>query len=316
MEVMSMAPEAVRDLFAEHVALGPRRLTVEPPPFFPSAMVNVTNRCNLSCEHCFVFREGNPNEVDGEMSAARVLEQLERLRDRHGIQRMLWMGGEPMIRWRMLQHGVRLFSQNTITTNGTIPLRDFGSEVIYVVSLDGPRAINDAVRGEGVFDRVMATLAALPADFSSTVMVQCVVHRQNEDALEALLEALRPTRVQGVAFSFYVPRAGEQSERAWASVQEREPAIDRVLDLKDRFEGFVWNSARGLELMRPATAQLVTQHCPLVLTTLPLYIEGNHFTTPFCCYGNYVDCDRCGSWGVFAAAAKLPGPWDELMPLV
>ncbi len=308
---MRAAPEAREDLFAERIALGPRRLTVEPPPFFPSAMVNVTNRCNLSCKHCFVFREGNPNEVEGEMSAERVLEQLERLRDRHGIQRMLWMGGEPMIRWRMLQRGVRLFAQNTITTNGTIPLRDFGPEVIYVVSLDGPRAINDALRGEGVFDRVMATVAALPADFSSTVMVQCVVHRQNELELEALLEALRPTRVQGVAFSFYVPRAAEQSERAWPSVQEREPTIDRVLDLKRRHEGFVWNSTRGLELMRPATARLVTQHCPLVLTTLPLYIDGDRFTTPFCCYGNDVDCDRCGSWGVFAAAAKLPGPWDE-----
>lgn len=24
-------------------------------------VVNVTNRCNLSCAHCLVFREGNPN---------------------------------------------------------------------------------------------------------------------------------------------------------------------------------------------------------------------------------------------------------------
>jgi hypothetical protein len=23
-----------------------------------------------------------------------------------------------------------------------------------------------------------------------------------------------------------------------------------------------------------------------------------------------VDCDRCGAWGVFAAAAKMSGPWD------
>ena len=40
-------------------------------------------------------------------------------------------------------------------------------------------------------------------------------------------------------------------------------------------------------------------------------IEGDQFTAPFCCYGNDVDCDRCGSWGVFASAAKMSGPWDS-----
>jgi hypothetical protein len=63
--------------------------------------------------------------------------------------------------------------------------------------------------------------------------------------------------------------------------------------------------------MRPATAKRVTDHCPMMQTMLPLYIEGDHFTTPFCCYGNDVDCDRCGSWGVFSAAAKMSGPWDS-----
>jgi hypothetical protein len=26
--------------------------------------------------------------------------------------------------------------------------------------------------------------------------------------------------------------------------------------------------------------------------------------TPFCCYGNDVDCGRCGAWVVFSLAAK------------
>ena len=86
------------------------------------------------------------------------------------------------------------------------------------------------------------------------------------------------------------------------------------LRLKEEYRGFIWNSRRSLELMRPATAKLVTDHCPMMQTMLPLYIEGDHFTTPFCCYGNDVDCDRCGSWGVFAAAAKKSGPWDSTGP--
>jgi MoaA/NifB/PqqE/SkfB family radical SAM enzyme len=295
-------------------SLGAARLTMEPAPQYPSAMVNVTNRCNLTCEHCFVFRDGNPNDPEGEMSAERVLGELRRLRDRHGVRNMLWMGGEPMIRWRMLQEGLRLFARNTITTNGTIPLKDFGPDVIYVISLDGPKDINDQVRGEGVFDKVMATVAAIPDGFQSTIMVQCVVHRENQHRLADLVHAVQPTKVQGVTFSFYVPRAGEVSPRAWDSVEERETAVDIVVDLKRRYPDFVWNSSRSLVLMRPATAKLVTDNCPLLQTTLPLYIEGDHFTTPFCCYGNDVDCDRCGSWGVFATATKIAGPWDAILP--
>jgi hypothetical protein len=52
---------------------GAARLTQEPPARYPSAMVNVTNRCNLQCAHCFVYRDGNPNDPDGEMSGDRVL---------------------------------------------------------------------------------------------------------------------------------------------------------------------------------------------------------------------------------------------------
>jgi MoaA/NifB/PqqE/SkfB family radical SAM enzyme len=296
-------------------SLGASRLTIEPPPRYPAAMVNITNHCNLRCKHCFVFRDGNPNEPDGEMKPDRLIAELRRLRDRHGIRSMLWMGGEPMLRWRILERGLPLFARNTITTNGTVPLKDFGQDfgpgLTYVVSVDGPREVNDRVRGSGVFDRVMGTVAAIPDGFQPTLMAQCVLHRENQHCLDELVEALLPTRIQGLTFSFYVPRAAEKSPRAWESNEERERAIDIVFELKRRYPAFIWNSSRSLELMRPATARLVTDHCPLLKTMLPLYLDGEAFTTPFCCYGNDVDCDRCGSWGVFATAAKIPGPWTR-----
>lgn len=97
-------------------------------------VVNVTNHCNLSCEHCFVFRDGNPNEapasIRDEMSDAAILGTLEGLRDRHGILSALWMGGEPLLKPKLVAAGIRLFPRNTITTNGTIPLVDFGPDAL------------------------------------------------------------------------------------------------------------------------------------------------------------------------------------------
>jgi MoaA/NifB/PqqE/SkfB family radical SAM enzyme len=295
-------------------SLGNRRLTLEPPPQYAVAVINITNHCNLACKHCFVYRDGNPNDPEGEMSPEQVLSEVKRLRDRHGVQFVIWMGGEPMLRKPVLAEGVKLFRGNTIATNGSVPLEDFGDNVTYVISLDGPPELNDALRGEGVFDRAMSTIAAIPEGFRPRVEVQCVVHRENQDHLDEFVAALPPTRIRGVVFTFLVPEFGEVSPRAWESVEERESAIDIIFELKRRYPGFVLNSTRSLDLMRPATAKLVTDHCPTMKVAVPLYMDGDHFTSTLCPYGNNADCDRCGSWAVFVTAAGTSGPWDDVLP--
>ncbi len=276
---------------------------------YPAAMVNVTNRCNLSCEHCFVFRDGNPNEepasVREEMPDEAILETLTALRDRHGIVSMLWMGGEPLLRHRLLAEGVRLFPKSTVTTNGTVPLVDFGSDVLYVVSLDGPEDLNDAIRGEGTYRRVLRNLERLPAGFSTPVQVQCVVTRRNEHRLEELVQALVGTRVGWMTFSFYVPRATDPGVDAWADNVERARAVREVMRLKAKYGAFIRNSARSLALMLPPHCDQVTAACPSQDNVLPLWMGPDGFVTPFCCYGNDVDCARCGAWVVFSLAAKL-----------
>ena len=274
---------------------------------YPTAIVNVTNRCNLRCQHCFVFRDANPNQapesIRDELSEEEMLGTLAALRDRHGISSVLWMGGEPLLRPRLLARGIRLFPRNTITTNGTAPLLDFGHDVLYVVSLDGPEELNDRIRGRGVFRRVIRNLSRIPGDFASPVQVQCVVTRRNQHRLEELIRTVRETRAGWLTFSFYVPRSGDRGLDAWATNEERAFAVGEVLRLKAAYPGFVRNSRRSLELMLPPHAERVTAACPAHDGILPLYLEDDHFTTPFCCYGNDVDCARCGAWVVFHLAA-------------
>lgn len=289
---------------------------------YPAAMVNVTNRCTLRCRHCFVFREENPNDPRGEMDSDAMVAELSELKERHGICYMLWMGGEPLLRPDVLLKGVRLFERNHITTNGTLDLIELprpgeanlpkgpGKEGgqrknIYVVSIDGPPVLNDAVRGEGSFERVMDTLGRVPKAFGATVMCQCVVTRVNEKALEDLVLTLMPTRIEGMTFSFYVPHKNDDSEFNWGSLERRDEAVREVARLKAKYPGFVWNNRRSLELMLSGNAKAVTDSCPSRRFVLPLYLEGDKFVVPFCCYGNDVDCDLCGAWVVFYIAAKL-----------
>ncbi|MBW1989465.1 MAG: radical SAM protein [Deltaproteobacteria bacterium] len=275
-------------------------------PHYPAAMINVTNRCNLKCRHCFVFREDNPNARKQEMDDETMLGEIRRIRDRHGIVAMLWMGGEPLLRPGVLREGVKLFSWNTITTNGTLDLLDLPG-VTYVVSLDGPKEYNDSIRGKGSFDRVMKTLSRVPEDFSSKVMVQCVVTRQNEDLLEELVELLVPTRAEGMTFSFYVPPANDVSPLTWGTLTRRDKAVREALRLKKKHPDFIWNGTRQLELTLSENAPAITANCPSKKYVLPLYLDGGRFESPFCCYGDDVDCDLCGGWVVFYLAAKLEG---------
>ena len=276
---------------------------------YPAVVVNVTNRCNLSCQHCFIFRDGNPNEapvsVHDELSDGAILETLIGLRDRHGIVSVLWMGGEPLLRRELVREGIRLFPQNTIVTNGTIPLVDFGPTALYVVSLDGPEDLNDAIRGRGIYQKVIRNLSRIPPGFTTPVQVQCVVTKRNQHRLEELVVAVRETQAGWITFSFYVPRANDTGPDVWATNEERAAAVREVMRLKACYPGFVRNSARMLELMLPPHCKQVTDACPAHDNVLPLYMDGDHFTTPFCCYGNDVDCDRCGAWVVFHLAARL-----------
>ncbi len=271
---------------------------------FPAAMVNITNRCTLRCRHCFVFRQGNPNDPKGEMDDETMLSKLAQIQQERGVEHMLWMGGEPLLRPEILRRGSGLFKTNTVTTNGTIELIDLPN-CIYVVSLDGPPEYNDVIRGKGSFDKVMRTLERIPEDFGPTVMVQCVATAANEHLMEELVELVKPTKAQGMTFSFYVPTAGDTSELTWGSPERRDQAVRKVMELKKKHPGFIWNNSRALELTLSGKCKAVTDNCPASAYVFPLYLEGHEFVQPFCCYGNDVDCDLCGAWVVFAIAAKL-----------
>ncbi|RJP23890.1 MAG: radical SAM protein [Candidatus Abyssobacteria bacterium SURF_5] len=271
--------------------------------WYPAAMVNITNRCTLRCKHCFIYRDGNPNQPEHEMETDLMLRSLTELQQRHNIHTMLWMGGEPLLRPDVLREGSKIFQQNNVTTNGTLDLIDLPN-CIYVVSVDGPPQINDSIRGNGAFERVMRTLARVPDVFGPTVMVQCVVTKLNEDHLEELVERLLPTRVEGMTFSFYVPRRIDDSDFTWGSLDRRDKAVLEVIRLKKKHPDFIWNNSRSLELTLSQNARAVVKQCLSKRFVLPLWLEGDKFINPFCCYGNDVDCELCGAWVVFHLAAR------------
>jgi hypothetical protein len=151
---------------------------------------------------------------------------------------------------------------------------------------------------------VREAVFARPRDGTS-VMLQMVLTRRNAPGLEAFVEQVKDWPIDGVAFTFYVPTRDDQSAFAWRDLSERDAVVDRVIALKRRHPELVKSNVGALELLKSDVCLESTgehgERC-LLRSMLPLYLgPGGNFERTFCCYGNDVDCARCGAYGVFNA---------------
>lgn len=274
---------------------------------FPAALVLVTNACNLRCKHCFVYRAETPNDARDKLSSTRMLDELRYLRDKHGIKSMLFMGGEPMIKADLVFEAMKLFESSSMVTNGTYGIPSLPGQLV-TVSLDGPPDENDEIRGNGVFARVRESVFARDPDDGTIVMLQMTVTRRNAHAVQRFVETVEDWPVTGVAFTFHVPAMDEHSDCSWDDLTERDAVIRRIIALKQRHP-IIKSNVGALELMLSHRCLDVTgemgEYCRLK-RVLPLYVgSGGNFERTFCCYGNNVDCARCGAYAAFNSA------WQE-----
>jgi MoaA/NifB/PqqE/SkfB family radical SAM enzyme len=279
-----------------------------PPDFgdqhFPAALVLVTNACNLRCPHCFVYRDNTPNAPRDRMNDATMLHQLRILRDRHHIRSMLFMGGEPMIRRALVLEAMQLFEQSSIVTNGTYGIPSVPGHLV-TVSLDGPELYNDSIRGRGRYQEVKRAIFARDRNDTTTVILQITVTRDNAGLLDDYVAAVSGWPVDGIAFTFYVPCKNDTSKFVWKDLGERDEAVRKVIDLKERYPLIKANTG-ALQMMLSdrclESTGVLGEFCSMK-NMLPLYIgENGQFERTFCCYGNDVDCSRCGAYAVFNGA--------------
>lgn len=254
-------------------------------PRYKYAVVDITNKCNLRCKHCYYYGD-DQNKPEKDLGDDEFIEGLTRLRDKHAIKSVSWVGGEPMLRPRLLERGLKLFPMNVVFTNGMLPIPPLPCPV--GISLDGPKEINDSLRGKGSYDTALKH--ARERNFS--VFCQLTIHKLNEKYITELIEELHKVGILGVMTSFHVPQKGEGGPLAWSSVPERDSAVETALKLKERFGSFLLLETEVLELMLSGTAEEVTKDCDMLDNAIAL---DNRLNRKFCCYGDHVDCTRCGA---------------------
>ena len=174
-------------------------------PSSPNRVVlDVTRRCNLRCRMCHTWRAPSHGELS--------LEEIDDLLGQ--LPRLVWLdvtGGEPFVR-RDVSSVLALaierppalqvlhFQTNGWATDRIVRAteatraRRAGVQLIVTVSIDGPAAIHDHIRGRvGAFDRALATLVALGSLPGVEVHVGTTITADNAEHVEALGEHLART---------------------------------------------------------------------------------------------------------------------------
>ncbi len=173
-------------------------------------VLGVNNFCNLRCRMCDVGTGHDTTNFGANLTGAHnrslPIELFTRIVDQlatHYPHTKLGYAYTEPLAWAPLGHSLQLARERgittTITTNGLLLARR-AAEIVaggcsqLFVSLDGPAAIHDQIRGrQGSYARAVegiervAALAGAPP-----ISVVCAITPWNVGQLEALLEALTP----------------------------------------------------------------------------------------------------------------------------
>ncbi len=247
--------------------------------------VDVTHRCNLSCKHCYFYKDEYPQELE-EDEYIDLLKKLVRSGPGYGMI-CNWVGGEPLLRPRLIERGKELFSWNNVVTNGTIPL-PLWQDVKFFVSVDGPEKVHEDVRNApGTYQRIKANA---DRDDLKVVVATCL-NRLNVDHLESLVLEWARTRVRHMVFDFYTPSRGAD-DPLWIEPDERDRWLDKLEALKKVYGDFIITPERVYRMMWQKRAPRVVDHCLLAKRGFSLDPMGQQKKP--CVMGSQADCSRCG----------------------
>jgi len=224
----------------------------------PVVFWNITNRCNLSCEHC--YSQSDPHcQTKGELTTTEALSFIDDLAAM-GVPLILFTGGEPLIRediWDLADHAAFRGIKTALSTNGTLitaevarKIRKSGIEYAGI-SLDGAGAeTHDSFRNSpGAFQRAVAAFAHC-REAGVRCGVRVTLTRENYNELGPLVDFARDLGASRFCLYWLVP-CGRGSD-AYERLQLGRDEVTEALSL-------LYRKAKETD---PATMEFLTVDAP------------------------------------------------------
>jgi radical SAM protein with 4Fe4S-binding SPASM domain len=203
----------------------------------PIVVWNTTNRCNLSCQHCYI--DAQDKDYAGEFTTAQAKAFIDDLASMK-VPVLLFSGGEPLMRHDLYELGVYAAQQGirpVISTNGTlitpeVATRIHDSGFQYVgVSLDGNREVHDKFRGrKGCFDETIAGIRNSLAAGNKTG-IRFTVNKLNFHTLPDILDIVEQEKIPRFCM-YHLVYAGRGKEMAAldTTVDQKRQTIELIME--------------------------------------------------------------------------------------
>ena len=159
------------------------------------AVVEITDKCNLQCKHCYGAFEGETTISESDLK--NVIAQLKE----NNCTRVTLSGGEPCVLQDRLFDIANEFKQAAfkvaLVTNGTLlgeNVKRYSCFDIIQVSIDGTKEIHESIRGVATFDKAINGILEL-RKYVSNVFAQMTVNSINQYNFFELLKYLEKRNI-------------------------------------------------------------------------------------------------------------------------
>lgn len=174
-----------------------------PIPSLRYLLLNITNKCNLACKHCYL---GNSGSIHIERNLfEKAVSQFEEM----GGLKLMVSGGEPLLHpgfWNLMEVLPSSELRAVLLSNGTLIDRKVAKKLSRCVhevqvSIDGISS-HDMLRGKGSYDKAMRGISNLRSA-GIPVSIATMVHKYNAGEFEEMQKLFSELEV--VSWSVDVP---------------------------------------------------------------------------------------------------------------
>lgn len=258
--------------------------------------VDINNICNLKCKHCYWWV--NRKEIP-ELTTEQWREVIRNTFKKFHIFQVYVAGGEPTLRPDILEvFNEELPNKFCVVTNATFPLRFYDGLIAYYVSVDGPEDVHNSIRGP-MYKTTRENVKQFVEKYSRKKMrVSMSVNALNYKYVEDVVREWIDYALE-MAFQLHSPFS--LSDPLWIPYgKERDWVIDKIIELRKEYRGFIMNQKRQMEMLRKPWGGVGTTpvRCP---TWAILTLDHLGRIKKPCCIGSGDEnsmikpiCERCG----------------------
>jgi MoaA/NifB/PqqE/SkfB family radical SAM enzyme len=193
------------------------------------AEIDVTCKCNLTCKHCFYFK--NPDNIpDKELSPEQWDVELTKIYNA-GIRRLCLVGGEPSLRPDVLKLANSKFPYIDICSNGLIKIPEEINHRIFI-SVDGIDAYNKQYRGKEIFKKITENYYN-----DKRVVVLMTLNNLNYKDIGAVAEYAISNKFPSLVFSLFTPM--NKGEELYFDDTSRKNIINAIIEAKKKYPGLI-----------------------------------------------------------------------------